>query len=169
MPITNLGRIHVTAAQMTSIDNALNAIETVLVNITQNLDADERVRFGSINETHKLLVNKVRDYHNVQPSLSTADVDWTEFEADYQDRVFADTRLERLNTLARMLSDYKIVHDFDNYQDALTDYDYTKYKSATKAAGFSEKAEELKQFFPKTGTTVAKPAVAKTDAASPTE
>ncbi len=163
MPITNLGRLHLTAAQITAVDNALGAIETVLLTVTQNLDTDERVRYGSINETHKLLVNKVRDYRNVQPSLSTGDVDWTEFEADYQDRVFADTRLERFNTLARMLSDFKIIHDFDNYQDALTDYDYTKYKSATKAPGFTEKADELKQFFPKTGTTVAKPSAAKAD------
>lgn len=49
-----------------------------------------------------------------------------------------------------MLSDFKIVHDYDNYQDVLIDYDYSQYKANTKAPGFTEKVEELKQFFPNT-------------------
>ncbi len=147
MPITNLGRLHLTAAQMTAIDTALSTIETAMLTVTQNLSADERQRFGSINETHKLFVNKVRDYRNAQPSLASTDVDWTEYEADYQDRSFADSRLDRLTTVMRMISDFKIVHDYDNYQDALTDYDYAKYKAGTKTPGFTEKVDELKQFF----------------------
>lgn len=151
MPVNNLGRLHLTAAQITAVDTALNSIETVLLSVTQNLTAEERQRYGSINETNKLLVNKVREFRNVQATLSSADVDWLEFEQDYQDRAFADTRLERFNTLFRMLSDFKIVHDFDNYQDALTDYDFSKYKAGTKASGFTEKVDALKQFFPNTG------------------
>ena len=49
-----------------------------------------------------------------------------------------------------MLSDFKIVHDYDNYQDALTDYDFSKYKSSTKTPGYTKKVDELRQFFPNT-------------------
>ena len=150
MPVTNLGRLHLTAAQKTAIDNALTALETQLLPVTMNLSTEERVKFGSVKETNKLLVNKNRDYYQTQPSLASPDVDWVEFEADFQDRAFADTRLDRIATITRLLSDFKIVHDYDNYQDALTDYDYCKYKAGTKAAGFTEKVEELKQFFPNT-------------------
>ena len=152
MPLTNLGRIHLTAAQKTAIDAALTALETQLIAVSLNLTAEERTKYGSVNETNKLLVSKTRDFYQTQPSLASPDVDWTEYEADFQDRVFADTRLDRLATITRYLSDFKIAHDYDNYKDALTDYDYCKYKAGTKAVGFSEKVEELKQFFPNSGT-----------------
>lgn len=150
MPVTNLGRLHLTAAQKTAIDAALTTIETQLLPVTMNLSAEERTRFGSVKEINKLFVNKDRDFYQTQPSLASPDVDWVEFEADYQDRVYADTRLDRLATVTRLLSDFKIAHDYDNYQDGLTDYDYCKYKAGTKAPGFTEKVEELKQFFPNT-------------------
>ena len=150
MPVTNLGRLHLTAAQKTAIDAALTTIETQLLPVTMNLSAEERTRFGSVKEINKLFVNKDRDFYQTQPSLARPDVDWVEFEADYQDRVYADTRLDRLATVTRLLSDFKIAHDYDNYQDGLTDYDYSKYKAGTKAPGFTEKVEELKQFFPNT-------------------
>ena len=150
MPVTNLGRLHLTTAQKTSIDAALTAIETQLLSVTMNLNAEERNKFGSVKEYNKLFVNKDRDYYITQPNLASPDVDWAEFEADFQDRVFADTRLDRIANITRMLSDFKIVHDYDNFQDGLTDYDYSKYKAGTKSPGFTEKVEELKQFFPNT-------------------
>jgi hypothetical protein len=151
MALQNLGVNHLTPEQKAAIDNALSIIETNLLGNTQNLSAEERQKYGSVNETNKLFVNKCREYQQIQSTLASPDVDWTEFEADYQDRTFADTRLDRLATISRMLSDFKIVHDFDNYQDALTDYDYSKYKAGTKTPGYTEKVEELKQFFPNTG------------------
>ena len=150
MPVTNLGRLHLTTAQKTAIDAALTAIETQLLTVTMNLNAEERNKFGSVKEYNKLFVNKDREYYQTQPNLASPDVDWVEFEADYQDRVFADTRLDRIATITRLLSDFKIVHDYDNFQDGLTDYDFSKYKAGTKTPGFSEKVEELKQFFPNT-------------------
>lgn len=153
MALNNLGRLHLTAAQKTAIDSALATIENNLLSVTQNLSAEERQKFGSVNETNKLFVNKNREYFVTQPSLATPDVDWVEFESDFQDRSFADTRLDRLATITRMLSDFKIVHDFDNYQDALTDYDYSKYKAGTKTPGYTEKVDELRQFFPNTSST----------------
>lgn len=153
MALYNLGRLHLTAAQKTAIDAALTTIETNLLAVTQNLSDEERQKYGSVNETNKLFLNKDREYFITQASLASPDVDWVEFEADFQDRTFADTRLDRIATLTRMLSDFKIVHDFDNYKDALTDYNYSKYKAGTKTPGYTEKVDELKQFFPNTGTS----------------
>ncbi|CAM3846799.1 MULTISPECIES: hypothetical protein [Flavobacterium] len=151
MSLNNLGVYHITPQQKEAIDNALNTIVENLSAVTQNLSAEDRQKFGSVNEINKLLINKCREFQQNQTTLATPDVDWVEFEADYQDRTFADTRLDRLATITRMLSDFKIVHDYDNYQDALTDYDYTKYKSSTKVPGYTEKVGELKQFFPNSG------------------
>ena len=151
MPIANLGTKHITAAQITAFDTALDQLITILNTVSQNLTDEERMRFSKINEKNKLLANAVYDHFLSQPDLKSPDVDWTEFTADYNDRKFADTRADKLTRVLRLITDFKIVHDYDNYQDALTDYDYTKYKSGTNATGYSEKHAYLKQFFPNTG------------------
>ena len=151
MPINNLGKKHITAAQITDFDKALADLLAITTTITTNLMDEERSRFGSINEKNKLFVNGVLDYATTQPDLKSPDVDWTEFQADYDDRKFADTRADKIENLLRMLTDFKIVHDYDNYQDSLTDYDYTKYKASTSAPGYTEKQAYLRQFFPNTG------------------
>ncbi len=152
MPIQNLGFKHLTAVQKTAIDNALNTIETTILAVTENLSDPERKLFGSVNEQNKLLVNKGNDYHVNQPSLQSPDVDWTEFDADFADRQFADTRLNRIESITKLFSDFKIVHDYDNYQDVLTDYKYSQYKAESNTPGFVTKVADLKQFFPRSGT-----------------
>jgi hypothetical protein len=41
----------------------------------------------------------------------------------------------------------KILHDYDNYRNALMDYSFTKYKKDTAVPGFGAKYEALRQFF----------------------
>ncbi|MCX6210693.1 MAG: hypothetical protein NTZ59_14620, partial [Bacteroidetes bacterium] len=129
MPISNLGTKHVTATQISDANTHLAAIEAIAVAITQNLTDEERKKFGSVNEQNKLLVNKVNDYHTNQPSLQSPDVDWAEFDKDFTDRDFAGKAISRLEALIKMFSDFKIVHDYDNYQNSLTDYSYAQYKA----------------------------------------
>ena len=49
MAINNLGVNHLTPQQKTDIDNALSVIENSLMGITQNLSAEERQKYGSVN------------------------------------------------------------------------------------------------------------------------
>ncbi len=157
MSIENLGKKHITPEQSKDFDEALDKLTDIVTLVTQNLSTSERLKFGSVNETNKLFINSVRDYRSTQTALSSEDVDWTEFELDYADRVFADTRINKLITLQRMLSDFKIVHDYDNYQNALVDYDFAGYKSGTATPGFAEKHKKLKQFFPNSGASAESP------------
>ena len=151
MPIDNLGHKHIEPNQIADFDKALDHLLAIAASVSQNLTEDERVKFGSIQERNKLLANGVHDFRTNQPDLSSPDVDWEEFMADYSDRKFADTRVDKLNRLVRLMTDFKIVHDYDNYQDSLVDYDFTKYKAGTNTTGFTEKYSYLKQFFPNTG------------------
>ena len=153
MAVDNLGQKHFTPAQVIAVDDAFVIIETTLASVSQNLTDEERQRYGSINEQNKLFADKIMDYAKVSPQLCSPDVDWAEFEADYNTRKFADTRMLRLENILKVMSDLKIVHDYDNYQASLVDYDYAKYKSGTNAIGFTQKAKELKQFFPNTGSS----------------
>ncbi len=43
------------------------------------------------------------------------------------------------------------LHDYDNFQDTLLDYNYTRYKAGIlPGSGYDSKAEKLNQFFPGT-------------------
>jgi len=147
MPFENLNNVHFIAAEKTSVATHLAALEATLMPKIKNLSAEERQKYGSINETNKLIVNKAKDYRTIQPALSSPDVDWVEFQNDFDSRDFLQATILRLQSMIDGLNNNKILHDFDNYQAALTDYDYAKYKANTKVAGFEKKVNEMGQFF----------------------
>jgi len=153
MPFDNLINIHYAEAEKTAVTTALTSLETVLIAKLRNLSPDERKKYGSINEQNKLIVNKARDYRNSQPNLSSPDVDWVEFQNDFDSRDFIQAIMTRLQTMLDGLYNNKILHDYDNYQASLTDYGYSQYKAGTKTAGFENKVNDLSQFFNRTGTT----------------
>lgn len=134
------------------MDTALTALEQALADKKRNLSPEERQRFGSINETNKLFVNKVFGYCKSQPDFCGPDVDWPEFEADFQDRNILETRIARIRSLLEAMENMKILHDYDNFQNALVDYSYTQYKKDTAAGGFVTKYNALKQFFTRTAS-----------------
>ena len=153
MPFDNLNNVHFSPVEKTAALDAITALENALAAKFRNLSAEERKRYGSINEQNKLIVNKAKDYRMSQPTMSSPDVDWEEFDNDFESRAFLQNTISRLQNIINGLSNNKILHDFDNYQAALTDYDFSKYKNATKAAGYETKVNEMAQFFNRTGTT----------------
>ena len=152
MAITNLNNTHLTATQLTDAQDALTQLETALQVINVNLSSEDRQKYGSINEQNKLLVNKVYDFNESQPTLSSPDVDWEEFNRDFTSRTNLEAIIARLDSLSTKLKNAKILHDYDNYQAALTDYAYTNYKAGTASPGFETKVNETKQFFSKTSS-----------------
>lgn len=156
MPFTNLDNRHFSAAEKTAINTAITSIETAVATKLTNLSGEERQKYGSINEQNKLIVNKVKDFRDNQPTLSSPDIDWTEYANDFDSRAFLQNIIVRLQSMIDGLSNSKILHDFDNYQAALTDYDYTKYKSSTGATGYQTKLDELSQFFTGGSTAASK-------------
>jgi len=79
--------------------------------------------------------------------MSSPDIDWDEFEADYQARAFLESYIRRLKSIAYQMEGSKIRHDYDNYNDCRKEYAYTQYRNGFDEPGFSEKAATLKQFF----------------------
>lgn len=142
-----------TAAERQAITDLITQLENALAGKLSALTEEERIRYGSINEQNKLLVNKVRDYRQNQPALSSPDVDWDEFDNDYTMREFLESSSQRLSSLTYQMQSTEILHDYDNHQDALRDYAYAQYKKGAGEAGYTEKVAELKQFFNRTGTT----------------
>lgn len=147
MPFNNFDSRHFTAAEKTAVNNAIASVEAALQGKLANLSPEERQQYGSVNEQNKLIINKVKDFYDAQPSLSSPDVDWAEFNNDHDTRVFLQSAIQRLQSLIDGMGHAKILHDYDNYQAALTDYDYAKYKAGTSTTGYGTKADELSQFF----------------------
>ena len=150
MPLINLRNVHLTPAELGTIKQAMADLETTLQGVDVQLTPEDRIRYGSINEQNKLLVNKVQDFHANSPELSVPEVDWDEFELDYNSRGNYESLIARLESLALNMRNAKILHDYDNYQSALADYSYTAYKAGGGTPGYETKMNELKQFFAKT-------------------
>ena len=152
MPLHNLGKDHLDAATMQALAVLVTDLEQTLSGKVTDLSPEDRQTYGSIGEQNKLLVNKVADYRQNQPQHSAPEVDWAEFEADYTSRKFWENLILRLATIIRQAESTKILHDYDNYQDALTDYAYSQYRAERNIPGAADKVAELKQFFNRTGT-----------------
>ena len=147
MPFTNFDSRHFSDIEKAAVTTALASLELAFATKLANLTASERQQYGSVNEQNKLIINKVKSYQETQPALSSPDVDWTEFNSDFDTREFLQNSMQRLQSLLDGLSNAKILHDYDNYQASLTDYDFAKYKASTSAVGHQTKVSELAQFF----------------------
>ena len=152
MPFTNFDARHFSATEKTAINTAVTSLETALIAKLANLTPEERQQYGSVNEQNKLIINKVKDYRDSQPALSSPDVDWVEFANDHDTRSYLQNLIQRLESLLDGLSNAKVLHDWDNYQASLSDYEFAKYKNGTNAVGYETKVNELSQFFNRTGT-----------------
>jgi hypothetical protein len=154
MPIDNLAKIHFSEEENLTIHQGLDQILETLTGLTINLTAAERRKYGKVGEQNKLLINKVRAFHQNDARLESPEIDWAEFERDYQDRVHASMMLAKIKSVEQLLLNIKILRDYDNYTDALRDYQYAKYKNRfADQIGYSSKIDALKVFFPKTGKT----------------
>lgn len=153
MPTNKLFDSQLDPVQTANCKSQLTLVQNLLLPFGRNLTPEERQRYGRINETNKLLVNKVREYHQSQPALASPDVNWTELEQSWTSRSGFEQIESLCQTILEICSDARILHDYYLYQNALIDYNYTKYKadSSPAAGGFSAKAEELRQFFPNSG------------------
>ncbi|WP_312765313.1 hypothetical protein [Epilithonimonas sp.] len=163
MPFLNFETRHFSQEEIAAATDALQNLHTALTGKLASLTPEERQQYGSINEQNKLLVNKVNDYRNIDPQLSSPEVDWEEFSKDYKSRNFLESITNSLAELSRGLENAKILHDWDNYQASLIDYQYSVYRNDSGSTGFHTKVQEIKQFFGRTGSKDSGDATATTE------
>lgn len=147
MAASNMNNTHLTAAQVTAINNAITALEAAMAPLTVNLTPEERKKYGRINEENKLIVDKAESFYTSSPSLARPDLNWPEFLNDYNSREVLEKFIGRLDGLKARFVDAKTLHDFDNYNTAIDDYGYTSYMANSNTPGYQAKFAEMKQFF----------------------
>jgi len=155
MPLKDQISSPLTAAEMTSLNTALDNVAITLTPKTVNLTAEERQKYGSIGEQNKLIVQKVELQANTHPSFKSPQVNWTEFASDNQMRRNWEMLQSKLDVLVNIVQNSKILYDKDCYDAALVQYNYIKYLAETQTPGADQLYRELQQFFNRTGTVTA--------------
>lgn len=152
MPFSNLIQKHFDTAEMQTAYDLVKQLRVILTAKSHNLSPEERQKYGSIHEKNKLFVGKTMEYNETQNHLSSPDVDWDEMQKDWEDRKFLEQIVRMMNEASEIATDTRTLHDFDLYQNALTDYDFIKYKKdIDTGSGFETKYTDLKQFMPTGG------------------
>ncbi len=148
MPITNLNNDHFNDKEKEKITTLWKAIMQMLAPFTRNLTPDERLKYGSISEENKLVVQKSLDYSVFQPHLNCPDVNYKELADDWADRQFLAGFLSQMVEASNIVNNIRILHDYDAFQASMVDYRYTKYKMGTEpGAGFEAKYNDFLYFF----------------------
>lgn len=147
MALSNLITVSFTAAELTTLDTAIQNIADVLKNKAVNLTPEQRSQYGSINEENKLLVNKVKDTEEGFPQFHPPFLDLAEFNSDYTARQQIESRVVKLASLSEQLSDTKILLDFDNYNYSISFYRYLKMLSTQEVPGSTSVYENMREVF----------------------
>lgn len=165
MALENLISIEFTAAELATLDTALNSIQAVLAGKVVNLTPAQRQQYGSIAEQNKLFVNKAKQYMEQYPEYVPTFLSKSEFDKDYTARVQLEAPAARLKSLSEQIADTKIMLDHDNYFNALTFYRNIRFMSAENVPGMTTIYTDMKQFFMSSGTSE----VADKSSPTPTE
>lgn len=143
-------KIYLTPSEEQTLDGYLAQLEQFLDDKIVSLSAEACQRYGSINEKNKLIVNKAHDIIQSQPQFVPPHVDTAQFEKDFRARQYLEARILRIQTIVNGLTRNKITHDYTNYQDALTIYNYLQFLGKSHVNGASELTREMRQFFSRT-------------------
>jgi len=141
-----------TDAEIVSIRTNINAIKNILAPKFTNLEPDDRQEYGSVSETNKLIINKVKDYRENMPALSSPDVNWVNFGKEWITRKNYMMVRDLLNEVDELCNDPRTIVDYVLFGQAREDYRWTKFRAGTSGgatSGYEAKYNELKQFFVK--------------------
>lgn len=154
---SNVISFSLTTEEQKKITDAINEIRTVVNAKLPDLNGEYRRFYGSINEQNKLIVNKAREIKQLNPSLSPVEVDWVEFEKDYNARMFYEGVLLQFEGITSRIESAKMMHDYDNYNDSLTLYRYLDYQRKSDTPGAEASYNSLREFFARSKKTVVPP------------
>ncbi len=142
-----------TVQDLQQLEQLLATIDGLVTNRTINLNNEERRKYGSVNETNKLIINKVADMIDTYPALIPPRLDVAQFKHDQEMRLTLERRIDKMQTLTYLLECAKIAYDYNNYHDALKFYNYVNFIADNENDSTAlQVQEELKSFFTKTKT-----------------
>ena len=151
MAIDNMISVEFTDQELTRLGNALNEIAQLLSGKVINLTPEERKQCGSIADKNKIFVDKCKAYMEQNIDTLPKTIDKHEFDKDYKARQQMEEPLRMVLRIAEMLSDTKILLDFDNYNGSLSYYRYVKFLATQNTPEITSIYEDLSQHFQSMG------------------
>ena len=151
MAIDNMISVEFTEQELTKIANALNEVMQLLSGKVVNLSPDERMQYGSIADKNKVFVDKCKAYMEQDPATVPNTLNKHEFDKDYKARQQMEEPLRMVLRIAEMLSDTKILLDFDNYNGSISYYRYVKFLATQNMPGITSIYADLNQHFQSMG------------------
>lgn len=138
-------------ASLTAMENAINPNTPVKT-------AEERTLLGrGSGGANKLMVDDVKTLSKTQPQLNSPLIDWTEFSADNAAGATLGEWIDRLKAMVYKLESAKMMHEFDNYNDAIDQYAHLQYLTRNNVQGASEAYNQLRGHFRKGKASKDKP------------
>ena len=139
-----------TAQDLSDIKSHLDAIELIVKNKIIDLSVDDRRKYGSVNETNKLFINKIENVIENYPDMLPPRFDIRQFRADKEQRELLEQQIDAMNIVSYQLQSTKIANDFNNYKAALSVYAYLQFISEQyNDSTAAQLVLDLKEFFPR--------------------
>lgn len=130
------------------IEAAITALENLINPNTPVLTSEERSFYGKGGgDSNKLLVDDVKTLSQTQPQLNSPLIDWTEFNSDNAAVSTCKSWIGRMESIVYKLESARMMHDYDNYMDAIDQYSHLDYLSRNNVQGAAEAHKLLKEHF----------------------
>lgn len=138
-------------ADVETINKALDMIQAAIAGKTITLTAEEQPQSGNSNGQNKLLVNRVNEIHNSHPHWDSVQVDWAAFEARVASSATLEKIIRRLQALTVQFDNTRLLHDNDNYQQALYQYQFICFLAEHKEPGVATILKDITRLLPGNG------------------
>jgi len=140
------------------IEASLTALESLINPNTPVLTSEERSFYGKGGgDSNKLLVDDVKTLSTTQPQLNSPLIDWTEFTSDNTAASTCKSWISRIESIAYKLESARMMHEYDNYMDAIDQYAHLDYLSRNNVQGAAEAHAQLKEHFKRAKAKTAAP------------
>lgn len=136
------------SANKEKVEAALTELETLVNPNTPVLTPEERSHYAHASgNSKKLLVDDVQTITKSQPSLKSEHINWTDFESDLTASRALNGWIERTQSILYKLESAKLMHDYDNYMDAIDEYSHLEYLTRNGVQTAAEAHNSLKIHF----------------------
>ncbi|TCN72879.1 hypothetical protein [Acetobacteroides hydrogenigenes] len=140
------------------IEEHITALEQLVNPNTPVITNEDRHLYGrGGGNANKLLVADVSQLAKTQPQLNSPLIDWSEFASDNLAGSTIGGWVSRINAVAYKLESAKMMHEFDNYNDAIDQYAHLQYLTRNNVQGASEAYNQLRGHFRKGKASKDKP------------
>ncbi len=148
MPLDNLISISFTAAEVTTLETSLAAIEAIINPKVVNLTPKERQRYGKMGDETENFAVKTVTYTEQNPQIVPFFLDAAELKIDIEARKVIDPILKRISIIFEKLDDTHKVIGFDLFNQVISIYRNVKMLSKQNVPGITVIYEDLKKQFP---------------------